>query len=322
MIGARPRPPGARSASLRARPREPAHPACDAAPRAEGRRAGLDPDPGPQRGEEHRPGSRRRARQRRRAGRDPGHGRRLDGCHGRDRPRATRRATRACGFSRRRLCAEGWTGKVHACHHLAEAATGTHFLFVDADVRLAPHAAAVLAGHAQATGMPAWSAPCRARSCASLGELLTVPTINLLLLGYLPMGFMRLSRDPGSRRGLRPAHARRARGLPCERRPCGDPHAHPRRHPAGAALPPQGLHDGSRAGRRPRLLPDVSRASTRPGTALPRMPMRAWRRRWPCRSGRCFCSAGMCCPSRCCHSPRPCPIVARRRSCRLPPATS
>jgi hypothetical protein len=31
----------------------------------------------------------------------------------------------------------------------------------------------------------------------SLGELLTVPTINLLLLGYLPMGFMRLSRDPG-----------------------------------------------------------------------------------------------------------------------------
>jgi hypothetical protein len=31
----------------------------------------------------------------------------------------------------------------------------------------------------------------------SLGELLTVPSINLLLLGYLPMGFMRLSRDPG-----------------------------------------------------------------------------------------------------------------------------
>ena len=31
----------------------------------------------------------------------------------------------------------------------------------------------------------------------TLGELLTVPTINLLLLGYLPMGFMRLSRDPG-----------------------------------------------------------------------------------------------------------------------------
>src|SRR4028119_148231 len=42
---------------------------------------------------------------------------------------------------------DGWTGKVHACHHLSEAAKGTHFLFVDADVRVAPHAAARLAGH-------------------------------------------------------------------------------------------------------------------------------------------------------------------------------
>src|SRR3712207_3651036 len=33
---------------------------------------------------------------------------------------------------------EGWTGKVHACHHLSEAARGTHLLFVDADVRLLP----------------------------------------------------------------------------------------------------------------------------------------------------------------------------------------
>jgi hypothetical protein len=31
----------------------------------------------------------------------------------------------------------------------------------------------------------------------SLGELLTVPSINLLLLGYLPMVFMRTSHDPG-----------------------------------------------------------------------------------------------------------------------------
>jgi hypothetical protein len=91
---------------------------------------------------------------------------------------------------------EGWTGKVHACHHLSEAARGTHFLFVDADVRLAPRAAAVLAGHAQATDASLVSAVPR-QIMRSLGELLTVPTINLLLLGYLPMGFMRLSRDPG-----------------------------------------------------------------------------------------------------------------------------
>ncbi|MBM6593475.1 glycosyltransferase [Microvirga pudoricolor] len=91
---------------------------------------------------------------------------------------------------------DGWTGKVHACHHLAEAASGTHLLFVDADVRLEPQAAAALAGHAQASGAGLVSAVPR-QITRSLGELLTVPTINILLLGYLPMGFMRLSRDPG-----------------------------------------------------------------------------------------------------------------------------
>jgi len=91
---------------------------------------------------------------------------------------------------------DGWTGKVHACHRLSEAARGTHFLFVDADVRLGSHAASVLAGHAQETNAGLVSAVPR-QIMRSLGELLTVPTINLLLLGYLPMGFMRLSRDPG-----------------------------------------------------------------------------------------------------------------------------
>jgi glycosyltransferase involved in cell wall biosynthesis len=41
----------------------------------------------------------------------------------------------------------GWTGKVHACARLAEAARGSHLLFIDADVRLAPHAAAAMAAH-------------------------------------------------------------------------------------------------------------------------------------------------------------------------------
>jgi hypothetical protein len=92
--------------------------------------------------------------------------------------------------------AEGWTGKVHACHHLAQAAQGTHFLFVDADVRVRPHAAAALSGRSQASGAALVSAVPR-QITESLGELLTVPTINLMLFGYLPMGFMRLSRDPG-----------------------------------------------------------------------------------------------------------------------------
>lgn len=94
------------------------------------------------------------------------------------------------------LLADHWTGKVHACHHLSEAAHGTHLLFVDADVRLSPDAAASLTGHAQATGAGLVSTVPR-QIMMTLGELLTVPMINLLLLGYLPMGFMRRSPNPG-----------------------------------------------------------------------------------------------------------------------------
>ena len=40
----------------------------------------------------------------------------------------------------------GWLGKPHACHELAEAASGSVLAFVDADVRLAPHAVAAAVG--------------------------------------------------------------------------------------------------------------------------------------------------------------------------------
>lgn len=81
----------------------------------------------------------------------------------------------------------GWTGKVHACARLAEAARGTHLLFIDADVRLRPHAAAAMAAHAEdhelalVTGVPK-------QILRGLGEGLTVPAINFLLMGYLPGG--------------------------------------------------------------------------------------------------------------------------------------
>jgi glycosyltransferase involved in cell wall biosynthesis len=81
----------------------------------------------------------------------------------------------------------GWTGKVHACARLAEAARGSHLLFIDADVRLAPDAAARLAGHAHARNLAMVSGVPRQR-IGTLGEALTVPAINLLLLGYLPGG--------------------------------------------------------------------------------------------------------------------------------------
>lgn len=90
---------------------------------------------------------------------------------------------------------EGWTGKNHACAALAAEAAGDRLLFIDADVRLAPGAAAGLAAHARRTGAALVSGVPR-QLMGSLGERLTVPLINFLLVGYLPVPMMRASLRP------------------------------------------------------------------------------------------------------------------------------
>ncbi|WP_027173507.1 glycosyltransferase family 2 protein [Methylobacterium sp. 10] len=90
---------------------------------------------------------------------------------------------------------EGWTGKNHACATLAAKAAGEHLLFIDADVSLAPSAAVGLAAHARASGAALVSAVPR-QIMRSLGERLTVPMINFLLVGYLPVPMMRASLRP------------------------------------------------------------------------------------------------------------------------------
>ncbi|MFC3124899.1 glycosyltransferase family 2 protein [Pseudoroseomonas globiformis] len=92
---------------------------------------------------------------------------------------------------------QGWTGKVHACARLAEAARGTHLLFIDADVTLRPHAAAAMAGHAMRHDIALVSGVPR-QVMRGVGEALTVPVINLMMLGYLPAG---------GRRGAKPSLA-------------------------------------------------------------------------------------------------------------------
>lgn len=89
----------------------------------------------------------------------------------------------------------GWTGKVHACARLAEAATGTHFLFIDADVRLAPHAAAAMAAHAAEKDIGLISGVPR-QEMRTIGEGLTVPFINFLLICYLPFGGRAIQKKP------------------------------------------------------------------------------------------------------------------------------
>lgn len=90
----------------------------------------------------------------------------------------------------------GWSGKMHACARLAEEARGTHLLFIDADMRLFPGAAAALAGHAARHRLALVSGVPRQR-IGTIGEGLTVPMINLLLMGYLPGGGRAFTRLPG-----------------------------------------------------------------------------------------------------------------------------
>ena len=85
----------------------------------------------------------------------------------------------------------GWSGKQHACHVLSQRTDAPHLVFLDADVRLTPSAASrlcsALADADLVSGVPR-------QRMGSLAEMLIIPMINTLLLGYLPIPLAR--RDP------------------------------------------------------------------------------------------------------------------------------
>jgi cellulose synthase/poly-beta-1,6-N-acetylglucosamine synthase-like glycosyltransferase len=83
----------------------------------------------------------------------------------------------------------GWMGKPHACQVLSQMTSRPFLLFIDADVRLAPEAAARLvpaAGVDLVSGIPH-------QRMEGVVEMAVIPMINALIYGYLPTGFMRLS---------------------------------------------------------------------------------------------------------------------------------
>lgn len=90
----------------------------------------------------------------------------------------------------------GWSGKQHACWVLAQHARHDVLLFLDADVRIATDAVGRAAGFLLA-GRAGLVSGFPREVTATAAEHLTIPWIHLLLLGYLPMGFMRLFRAPG-----------------------------------------------------------------------------------------------------------------------------
>ena len=100
----------------------------------------------------------------------------------------------------------GWCGKQHACHVLAKLARHSLLVFMDADVRLAPDALARMAGFmnqeqlvihkSQIKNFPALASGVPHQELGTFSERLLIPQIHFILLGFLPMHFMRRTKSP------------------------------------------------------------------------------------------------------------------------------
>ena len=91
---------------------------------------------------------------------------------------------------------EGWNGKQHACHALSRLARHDRLLWIDADVHLAADALRRTLAFQEHSGAPLVSGFPR-QTAVTWMEKLIVPLIQVVLVGYLPMGQMRRMKSPG-----------------------------------------------------------------------------------------------------------------------------
>ena len=89
----------------------------------------------------------------------------------------------------------GWTGKNHACHRLASEAGGAYYLFVDADVRIGGDVVE-RALYWLTKEQLALLSIFPVQTMATVGERISVPLMNWILLSMLPMPLIRRSRRP------------------------------------------------------------------------------------------------------------------------------
>jgi glycosyltransferase involved in cell wall biosynthesis len=87
---------------------------------------------------------------------------------------------------------EGWLGKNHACYKLAQKATGKYFLFLDADVRINSSVIPEAVGYLKKYNLKLLSVfPTQIQK--TIGEKISVPIMNYILLTLLPLIFVRVS---------------------------------------------------------------------------------------------------------------------------------
>ena len=89
---------------------------------------------------------------------------------------------------------DGWLGKNHACHKLAQAATGDILLFLDADVSVEKDFLKRSISHFQKYDLHLLSIFPK-QIVKSLGEKVSVPLMNWILLSLLPLPLIRNSKN-------------------------------------------------------------------------------------------------------------------------------
>ena len=90
----------------------------------------------------------------------------------------------------------GWCGKQHACSQLADAARADTWVFLDADVRIAPTALARGLAFLEKSGADLASGFPRQLTSHAADRLL-LPLIHFILLGFLPLDRSRRDGSPG-----------------------------------------------------------------------------------------------------------------------------
>jgi glycosyltransferase involved in cell wall biosynthesis len=85
---------------------------------------------------------------------------------------------------------EGWLGKNYACHTLSKHAEGDYFLFLDADVRIGSNCISNSLGYMQKYHLGLLSVFPK-QIMQTIGEYLTVPNMNYILLSLLPLVLVR-----------------------------------------------------------------------------------------------------------------------------------
>ena len=90
---------------------------------------------------------------------------------------------------------EDWLGKNFACHQLAKKASGKYLIFLDADVELSPVALTKAVAFFHGNGLSLLSVFPQ-QKMESFAEQITVPVMNWILQGFLPMILVQKTKFP------------------------------------------------------------------------------------------------------------------------------